>query len=1593
MFDDAPISEGSLRSALRLAEEQLRQSTQRLALLARISKLIVQDFQTEAELLGSVFSELAQAIGAELYFHYQPHDAHSMRLCASGGLSDDERKQFEKIQYGELLCGRVAQNKQPIILEDIAHTSAEGSDAVRAAGYGAYAGYPLLAGERLLGTVAFVTRLKTHFAGGEVEMLQTICDQVAATLERMRLAHELSANEERQRLALQGAGLGSWDVDLETGAGVWNDRQFELLGFEVAPDRASMALWEERLHPDDRERVISEIAKSRIAGAPVSIEHRIIRIDTGETRWLSLYGRFSSNQAGNAVRLSGVSQDITERKQSEAALYASEQRLALGTRVGGLALIEVDYKLGRSRLTPEASSLFGFGNQACEVSREEIHATFHPDDHSELMDKIAACLNPQGDGWFAMDHRIKRASDGEVLWLHVRKQVFFEGTGDQRAASYAMLAAVDITAERKAILAVHQSEAFTRSVLDSLPENVAVLDSKGVIVSVNEPWSKFAWANQGKQSAASPIGQRYLELFQREGLLEDVHARDAHSQLSKLLAGEVDSFALEYPCHSPERLQWFLMNGRRIQDAPFVLISHLEITGRKQAEERLQFITDQASVGQWFWDVPHNQLEWSPICKKLFGIAADEAMTYDRFLAAIHPDDVQRVNDLANSCLAGSTSNNEFDVEYRTVRTDGTTRWIHAKGSVTFSDGRPVTMAGIALDVTDRRKAQELVETHHQLLTTIFEYMPAAINIIRGSDLRLIMVNSGYRELAAGRGEPVGQTLDELWPETGKDFKSVCQQVLQTGVPHHAVDELVTIRNDKDGSLEQRWFTWSIFRIQLPADEGWGLFNTAWETTDRKRAELALRRNESRYRLLFENMSEGFALAEMIWDDTGNPIDYRYLEVNQAWEQTGISPDRAIGRTVREVVPGIEPMPLETLVPVVRNGESILYENFVEGLGRSFETFAFKHSDNCFGVLLRDITQRKRGETALQVAGESFRQLVERSPFGVYAVDADFRLTMVSLGAQRVFDGVHPLLGRDFAEVLRSIWPEPFASEAIMRFRDTLASGEPYHSTNTVERRADTDETEAYDWKLERVTLPDGRPGVVCHFYDLSERQRYEETLRVARNRLETAINASNVVLFHQDQDLRYTWIHNPALGYPAEEVTGKTDFDLPFKKEEADHIAAIKREVLTSGEPKQAEVSIEHNGSVRYYELFIQPDRDAVGKIVGINCAAIDITHRRDIEQLLRDSDRRKDEFLATLSHELRNPLATIRSGLEVLKLSNDQNIIRETCAMMERQSSQLVALVDDLLEISRISRGKINLRREIVSIGETVRVAVETCRPLISQSNHQLTIEIEQEEIYVSGDSNRLTQIVANLLNNAIKYTPANGHIAIRVVRENDTVHISVTDTGIGIPNDQLEKVFDLFAQIESASLAYNGLGVGLSLVKSLVELHHGTVWAESAGDQRGSTFHVRLPISTIGLLEVKPARAAEPSEVARRVLVVDDNAGACKLLALMIKLLGHEVASAFNGLEAVERAREFRPEIIFMDLGMPVMDGCAAAQSIRSEAWGASVTLIALTGWGQDVDKERTSEAGFDHHLVKPVEPTLVREMLAKFSFATRPTAEGR
>ena len=513
--------------------------------------------------------------------------------------------------------------------------------------------------------------------------------------------------------------------------------------------------------------------------------------------------------------------------------------------------------------------------------------------------------------------------------------------------------------------------------------------------------------------------------------------------------------------------------------------------------------------------------------------------------------------------------------------------------------------------------------------------------------------------------------------------------------------------------------------------------------------------------------------------------------------------------------------------------------------------------------------------------------------------------------------------------------------------------------------------------------------------------QQANEALSASEARYQLAVRGSSAGLW--DWDLRSgTMFHSPRL----KELLGYTEQEFPdtpealpalMHPEDLPAVQAALREHLARDTPYQAECRLrEKSGQWRWFLVTGMAQRDASGRAFRMAGSLIDITERKHSELLLQQANRAKDEFLATLAHELRNPLAPLRTGLQILKSPKATAAVQQrTLDTMDRQLTHMVRLVDDLLDISRISSGKIRLELARVPLRAALQASLELARPAIDAAGHALHVEWPQQELELHGDATRLAQAFGNLLNNAAKYTPPGGRIALRAWRAGEHAVVQIADTGVGIPAEMLEKVFQLFAQVgPGAGQLASGLGIGLFLVRALIEMHGGTVVAESGGPGQGSTFTVTLPcLPAPAPAPAVPPEAGERHEATSlRVLVVDDNVDAADTLTTFLEMIGVQTRAVYDGPAAVPAALEFRPDVVLLDIGLPGMSGYEVARALRAEPALARAVLVALTGWGAEDDRRKAMAAGFDQHLTKPVDLGVLQAVLQSYGPDRIPTAKG-
>jgi PAS domain S-box-containing protein len=640
------------------------------------------------------------------------------------------------------------------------------------------------------------------------------------------------------------------------------------------------------------------------------------------------------------------------------------------------------------------------------------------------------------------------------------------------------------------------------------------------------------------------------------------------------------------------------------------------------------------------------------------------------------------------------------------------------------------------------------------------------------------------------------------------------------------------------------------------------------------------------------------------------------------------------------------------------------------------------------GVVLvfRDVTERRRADEAQA----RLAAIVESSQDAIISKTLEGVIRTWNTGAERLFGyTAEEAIGRSITLIIP---PERLNEEEMILAQ--VARGEPIELYETV-RVAKDGRRLHISLTVSPVRDWEGRViGASKVARDVTERKQAEEALRASELRFRTLTAHAPVGIFTTDREGNCLFVNEcwcEMAGLSAAEARGQ-GWVRALHPDDRERILREWSSAAAAERPFVEEYRFRTAaGKVTWLQsTAIELCNDA-GRVSGYIGTLTDITQRKAAVEALQEADRRKDEFLALLAHELRNPLAPLRNGLQVMRLaSGDAKVVASTQEMMDRQLSHMVRLIDDLLDISRISRNKMELRRSRVLLADVVSSAVETARPELEAAEHKLTVTLPPEPILLDADLTRLAQVFGNLLNNSTKYTQRGGEIWLTATRDGDQVMVTVQDTGIGIPALALGDIFDMFSQVDrSIERSTGGLGLGLALVKGLVEMHGGTVEATSPGLGEGSTFTVRLPILQDRAESLPEESAPEwPDSSAgpkRRILVVDDNRDSVTSMAIMLQLLGNEIRTAHDGIEAVEVAEQFRPQVILMDIGMPRLNGYEATRRIREQPWGSDMTVIALTGWGQEVDRVQSKQAGCDGHLVKPINWSHLEKLLIELQGA--------
>ncbi|NML16480.1 PAS domain S-box protein [Azohydromonas caseinilytica] len=888
-------------------------------------------------------------------------------------------------------------------------------------------------------------------------------------------------------------------------------------------------------------------------------------------------------------------------------------------------------------------------------------------------------------------------------------------------------------------------------------------------------------------------------------------------------------------------------------------------------------------------------------------------------------------------------------------------------------------VAGVLFTVMDTtvrmRRAREHALERQQLLET-FRHAPGFMAVLRGPAHVLEFVNETQMRLFLRDESIVGLPVREAFPELeGQGLVELLDQVYRSGERHVAHNMPVALKAAEDAPALQLRLDFVIAPIRDAAGAVTGLFCTGHDVTEILDAQHVLVQAEEQLRLATDAAEVGF------WDV--DPSSGAVQWPSRVRAMFGIPAQAPV--TMADFYAGLHPEDRERVREAFEAAcdpaRRLLYDEEFRTVGRDDGVVRwvaakgralFSRRGRCTRVLgtAIDITGRKQLEQALLDSRGQLQRILESITDGLAVFDRQWRYVYLNERGAR-------MLGVRAAEVAgRCLWaqfPQARATRFGQEFLRAVDTGEPAHFEAF------------YAEPLNRWLECHGYPwadGLSVFFRDVTDRHRAEAALRASEYRLRRVFELNPIGLVTGDARGRLHDANDAFLrivGCTRDDLLGgrvRWDTLTPPEHLEADRRAI--EEVARHGVSSVYEKEYQRADGSRVRVMLAVCSFDEVEELLAF---VIDITERKQAEEALRQLDRRKDEFLAMLAHELRNPLAPLRNAAQLLAvpaLRADQ--LRWVQRLIERQVGHMARLLDDLLDLARITQGKLRLMKEPVSLGAIVESAVEAARPLIDQKRHTLVIELDaaaQGELVLQADPVRLSQVLSNLLTNAAKYTDAGGRVELTARQQGAELELCVRDNGIGLPPQARTRIFEMFGQLESgAGRADGGLGIGLALVRGIVELHGGQVSVDSAGAGRGTCFTVRLPLAETPA-PAQPEPLAEAPRTGLKVLVADDNEDAAQTLGLLLSFRGCETQVATSGRAALETAAQWRPQVAVLDIGMPDLDGHAVARALRERPGGETLLLIALTGWGQDADRRKSEVAGFDHHLTKPVD---INELLA-------------
>ena len=1158
--------------------------------------------------------------------------------------------------------------------------------------------------------------------------------------------------------------------------------------------------------------------------------------------------------------------------------------------------------------------------------------------------------------------------------------------------------------QQTAATALRQSEQFNQQILDSSNDCIKVFDLEGQILFM----SRGGQALLGIQDITPFLNTSWAEFWQ--GAVKQA----AIEAIAKARTGEVCTFQ-GYCLTLNGELKWWdnkisPIRGADGQVERLLCISR-DITKRRQAEEALR--ESEAKYRTLFESID----EGFCICEMMFD--EDGEPTDYRFLevnAAF--ERLTGLEQAIGKTIRELVPNHEaywFEIYGRVVRTrepvrfeqqaSAMNRWFDVNA---FCIGEPPSHQ-FAILFTNISEAKRIEAERKKVEQERDRFLAV------GSDLQVITSSNGYFRWVSPTFERIlGWTPDEMIVRPWTDF------VHPDDIPESVSESASLFSGTETFAFENRYrhkdgsYRWLLWRAQ-PHLEEQVLYGAAVDITDHKQAEVALRRSEEHYRRLFESIDEGFCTIEVLFDADGKPFDHRILQANPAFErQVGLSNPE--GKTASELAPRVEQYWNDLYAQVINTGESIRTEVRADALARWFDVLVSRVGDAAMrqvAVVFTDISARKQAEGILRESEQRFRLMADAVPQIVWITDAQGRVEFFNKQWSD-YTGV-PYEPTTAAEAVASFVHPDDGDRTIEAFNEAQRRGGVF----SVEHRIRS-ATGSYRWFLVRVEpYRDPQTGEIIRWFgalvDIHDRKQAEATIVQREAQFRQLADAMPQQVWITDAQGNTQYVNQQWTTYTGLTLEQTQDIHYALQvihPDDFEMTSEMWRTALATGTPYQAEFRLKH-WAAQTYRWFLSRAiaiRDEEGQIVQWFGTSTDIEEFRraqaEREQLLQqeqiareaaeNANRIKDEFLAVLSHELRSPLNPILGWSKLLQNRKlDAAKTQQALKTIERNAQLQAELIEDLLDVSRILQGKLNLNVSSINLVSIIRAAMETVRLAAEAKSIQVEASFEPDVGLVWGDSTRLQQVIWNLLSNAVKFTPSGGQVNIRLERLDSHAYITVSDTGQGIESDFLPYVFDYFRQSDATTTRkFGGLGLGLAIVRNLVELHGGTVRVESPGAGMGAIFTVRLPLMPIQPSANQNSQSSEPSSDLNgiQVLVVDDEPDSREFVAFVLEQAGATVLTATTAAEALTMLIRSKPTVLLSDIGMPDMDGYMLMQRVRAlpPEQGGKVPAIALTAYAGDFNQQQALQSGFQQHVSKPIEPERLIQVISSLINSARAIA---